>query len=284
VYESAWPGNTLKIGEKRGGFAMMKQVSLPNGVRLAYTDAGSGAPLMLVHGFCGSSAYWQKVIPALAKRFRVIVPDLRGHGSSSAPDEPYTMERLAEDLVHLLDALEVEQTTLLGHSLGGYVTLAFAERYADRLTGFGLIHSTAYPDDEQGKANRDKSMESIRQNGMEPFIKALVPRLFAPDSVTSRPDDVRLAREIGLGTDPQGAIRTLQGMRDRPDRRHVLQKTSLPVLLVAGEQDQIVSPAKTFTADGSHVRQVLLPKAGHMGMLEVPDDLTAAIGEFMGSF
>lgn len=263
---------------------MMKQASLPNGVRLAYTDAGSGEPILLVHGFCGSSAYWQKVIPALAERFRVIAPDLRGHGGSSAPDEPYTMERMAEDLVHLLDALEVERAALLGHSLGGYVTLAFAERHADRLTGFGLIHSTAYPDDEQGRANRDKGMESIRQNGMEPFVKALVPKLFAPDSAAARPDDMRLAREIGLGTDPKGAIHTLQGMRDRPDRRHVLQETRLPVLLVAGEQDQIVSPAKTFTADGPHVRQVLLSKAGHMGMLEVPEDLTEAIGQFMRSF
>ncbi len=258
----------------------MKQTFQTNGATLAYRDEGTGAPLVLIHGFCGSSQYWQEVIPALATEFRVIAPDLRGHGDSSAPDESYTMDKMADDLARLLDHLELPKVVMFGHSLGGYVTLAFAEKYADKLTGFSLVHSTAYPDDEKGKENRLKGMESIRENGMEPFIKALVPKLFAPDHVTTMQDAVQLARQIGLATDPQGAIRTLEGMRDRPDRNHVLRNAQIPILLVAGENDQIIPKEKTFSVDAPHVRQELIPSAGHMGMLEAPEALVPIIRQF----
>lgn len=260
---------------------MMKRVELKNGVKVAYQDAGSKEPLVLLHGFCGSSHYWQKVIPQLAESFRVIAPDLRGHGESSAPDGVYTMEQLAEDLALLVEELGLSRIHLFGHSLGGYATLAFAEKHADKLAGYGLIHSTPFPDDEAAKSNRDKGAQSITENGMEPFVKALVPKLFAPAHVSTMPEEIRLAKEIGLSTDPTGAKQTLKGMRDRVDRQHVLEQTRLPVLLVAGEEDQIIPAAKTFVVDGPLVRQVLLPGAGHMGMLEAPEDLVAAIVRFL---
>jgi 3-oxoadipate enol-lactonase len=259
----------------------VKQITTRNGVTLACRDEGTGSPLVLIHGFCGSSAYWQKVIPELAKQYRVIAPDLRGHGESSAPDETCTMERLADDLVHLLDELSLPRVIMFGHSLGGYVTLAFAEKYPDKLSGFGLIHSTAFPDSTEGKANREKGMESIREHGIEPFIKALVPKLFAPEHVETMPEEVRLVKTIGLATDPMGAVHTLQGMRDRADRNHVLKNTSLPVLLVAGERDQIIPPERTFSVEAPHVSRELIRSAGHMSMLETPDELIDVIRRFL---
>lgn len=261
---------------------MTKQVQLANGLDVSYRDEGSGGEkIILLHGFCGSSSYWDKIIPLLSPAFRVLAIDLRGHGGSSAPDEPYTMERFAEDLASFLDKLELTAVHLFGHSLGGYVTLAFAEKHADRLKSFGLIHSTGFPDDEAAKANRDKGAENIRANGMEPFIKALVPKLFAPAHLASMPDEVKAAKEIGLATQPIGAIQTLKGMRDRQDRSRVLESTKLPVLLVAGAEDQIIPSEKTFTASGPNVEQVLLSKAGHMGMLEAPKELADAIVRFL---
>jgi 3-oxoadipate enol-lactonase len=252
-----------------------------NGLSLSYREEGSGVPLVLIHGFCGSSRYWQEVIPALAQHFRVIAPDLRGHGDSSAPIESYTMDVLADDLARLLEHLELPRVIMLGHSLGGYVTLAFANRYPNKLAGFGLIHSTAYPDDEKGRENRQKGMESIRENGMEPFIRALVPKLFAPDHLAAMPEAVQLAKEIGNATDPQAAIRTLEGMRDRPDRHYVLRKPELPILLVAGENDQIIPVEKSFSVDAPHVHRELIPSAGHMSMLEAPEELCKMIRQFM---
>lgn len=183
---------------------MMKHVELKNGVKLAYEDVGEKEPIVLLHGFCGSSQYWKKVIPLLSASHRVIAPDLRGHGASSAPDETYTMERFAEDLALFVDALGLSGIHLFGHSLGGYVTLAFAQKHADKLASYGLIHSTGFPDDEAAKANRDKGARSIAENGLEPFIKVLVPKLFAPSHVASMPGEVQLAKEIGLSTDPAG--------------------------------------------------------------------------------
>ncbi|QRG69379.1 alpha/beta fold hydrolase [Brevibacillus choshinensis] len=262
---------------------MVKQVQLGNGLEIAYREEGSDKKetVVLLHGFCGSSGYWSKILPALSQSYRVLAVDLRGHGGSAAPDEPYTMERFAEDLSLLVDKLELGPIHLFGHSLGGYVTLAFAQKYADKLKSFGLIHSTGYPDDEAAKANRDKGAENIRENGMEPFIKALVPKLFAPGHVSTMPEDVQVAKEIGFATKPTGAIQTLKGMRDRDDRNEVLQNTKLPVLLVAGREDQIIPSEKTFIVNGPNVEQVLLSNSGHMGMLEEPEAMADAIVRFV---
>ncbi|MEJ8545761.1 alpha/beta fold hydrolase [Brevibacillus borstelensis] len=259
----------------------MKKVYLQNGVELASIDSGKGDVVCLVHGFCGSSAYWEKLIPKLEESNRVLAPDLRGHGGSSVPDETYTVEKMADDLALLMDETGIEKMALLGHSLGGYVALAFAERYPGRLSALGLIHSTAYPDDEQAKENRTKGMESIRQNGIEPFIKALVPKLFAPGALSRYPGEWERVKQIGLQTPPDGAIRTLEAMRERTNRRHALSKLACPVLLIAGEQDQIIPAEKTFTTDGPNVHRVLLADAGHMGMLETPQQMAGEIAQFL---
>jgi len=260
---------------------MKKEVQLSNGIKIAYVEEGMGETLVLIHGFCGSSSYWHKLVPLLSKTHHVIAIDLRGHGNSSAPDEPYSMERFADDLALFVDELGLAKIHLFGHSLGGYVTLAFANQYADKLASFGLIHSTPYPDDDAAKANRDKGAQSIRENGMEPFIKALIPKLFAPSHIESMTEEVQLAKEIGFATSPIGAIQTLGAMRDRADRNHVLQETTLPVLLVAGTEDQIIPAKKTFTVDKNSVEQVLLPDAGHMGMVEAPEKMAEAMGSFL---
>jgi len=263
---------------------MKKQIQRKDGTRISYQEAGSGdTPIVLLHGFCGSSDYWHLVLPLLAASQRVIAVDLPGHGDSSAPgpDETYTMEYFAEVLHDWAQETGLDRFHLFGHSLGGYITLAFAERYADSLKSFGLIHSTSFPDDEAARQNRDKGAESIKNNGIEPFIKALIPKLFAPAHVQTMPEQLAFAKEIGLSTDPNGAIQTLRAMRDRKDRLHVLQETSLPVLLLAGEEDQVIPPAKTFVVQKAQLQQVLLPNAGHMGMLEAPEELAEAIKKFV---
>ncbi|WP_051317056.1 alpha/beta fold hydrolase [Ectobacillus panaciterrae] len=125
-----------------------KTLALPNAT-ISYADEGNGEPIVLLHGFCGSHAYWEKVIPELAKNCRVIAPDLRGHGKSSVTESDYSIQDMAEDIKHLLDKLETDKATIFSHSLGGYIVLAFAERYSERLKGFSLVHSTAYPDSEE---------------------------------------------------------------------------------------------------------------------------------------
>lgn len=258
-----------------------RQAQIREGLHLAYTEQGQGTPVVLLHGFCGSSAYWERVLPTLGDGARYIVPDLRGHGASGAPDEAYTIEAMAGDIAALLDKLAIRQAVLLGHSLGGYITLAFAEQYADRLLGFGLIHSTAFPDDEKAKQGRLNSMQTIREQGLDAFIEGLVPKLFAPAHLNSMPEAVERAKAIGRGTNAEGAIRTLEAMRGRPDRNRVLETASVPLLLVAGEQDQIIPTEKTLTVSGSHVQGRQLADVGHMSMMEHPERLAETIDAFV---
>lgn len=244
-------------------------------------EAGSGVPLVLLHGYCGSHRYWDDAAALLAERYRVITPDLRGHGDSPATDGGYTMESLAEDTLRLLDRLGIERAFLFGHSLGGYVTLSFAEQYAVRLIGFGLVHSTSYPDSDFAKANRDKAVDTINNDGVAAFVNGLVPKLFAPEHRNEQQGPMRKAIEIGYGTSSQGAIGCALGMRDRPDRTPVLQHASLPILLLAGEKDEVIAEERRFPVTGTLVTRVTLAGVGHMSMMENPSALADAIGAFV---
>ncbi|MFF2483358.1 alpha/beta fold hydrolase [Paenibacillus sp. NPDC058071] len=263
-----------------------RKMIIDNGLELAYYDsqeAGPEAPVVvLLHGFCGSSSYWEKVVPLLAGRARLLIPDLRGHGrSSSSSEEAYTMEMYASDLADMLSRLEIAEAHLLGHSLGGYITLAFAERYGDRLRSFGLVHSTSLPDSEAAKANRDASAAAIRKDGIEAFIDGLVPKLFAAGHLETMEETVERWKRIGYGTSPAGAVGASLGMKERPDRTEVLKRWNKPLLLLAGEHDQIMPTERTLIADGENVAQVLLSGSGHMAMAEQPNEFAQAVSNFI---
>ncbi|WP_042456872.1 alpha/beta fold hydrolase [Neobacillus dielmonensis] len=245
---------------------------------ISYMDEGEGFPIVLLHGFCGSSGYWQEVVPVLTKNYRVIAPDLPGHGQSEVLRAPCTMEDLAAIILGFLDELHVQNVIMLGHSLGGYITLAFAEKYLDRLKGFSIVHSTAFPDSEEAKKNREANVQRINQNGIHSFVEGLVPNLFATEN--SNKPYVAAAKEIGYSTSPQGAMDTLIAMKNRPDRNSVLEATGLPVLLIAGENDRIVSPDKTFSVSKTNIKHALIKDAGHMSMYENPEELISIIKKF----
>jgi pimeloyl-ACP methyl ester carboxylesterase len=259
----------------------LQKLKISDALELAYSEEGEGETVVLIHGYCGSYQYWDKIIPLLSSQYRIIAVDLRGHGMSSAPEESYSMEAMAEDIYRLLEHLEVEQVQLFGHSLGGYITLAFAENYPDKLRSWGLIHSTAYPDSEEGKANRGKAIQSIRTGGMEAFMEGLAPKLFAAAHKETMASYISQVKHIGYSTSITGAIAAAEGMRDRPDRRHVIEQSAVPVLLIAGGGDQVIPPEKTFTAEGPRISQARLEGAGHMSMYETPEQLASVLREFL---
>ncbi|MCL6571072.1 MAG: alpha/beta hydrolase, partial [Bacillus sp. (in: Bacteria)] len=223
---------------------------------IAYIDKGEGHVIVLLHGFCGSSVYWEEVIPMLAESYRVIAPDLPGHGKSTSPKKDYSLEDSADSIRDLLDELTIHQVTMFGHSLGGYITLSFAEKYSDRLNGFSLIHSTAFPDSEEAKKGRLANAEKVKETGVLPLIDGLVPKLFSPENLGEK--YVEMVKKIGYSTSPNGAISTLIAMKERPDLTSVLETTQLPVLLIAGEQDQIIPAEKTFSVSKATIKQSLL--------------------------
>ncbi|MFE4707492.1 alpha/beta fold hydrolase [Peribacillus simplex] len=246
--------------------------------KLSYIDTGKGnETLLFIHGFCGSHEYWSDIIAELKDEYRIIAVDLRGHGASEEIGGSFSIEDMAADIASFLEELEIGQVYMFGHSLGGYITLAFAERFPGKLSGFSLVHSTAFPDDETGKEGRLKAVEKIESEGIPAFIDGLIPKLFA----NSDDPNIDHIKEIGYKTSEIGAIGSLHAMRNRIDRNHVLKDTKLPVLLVAGEQDKVIPVDKTFSVKGSHIKEVILKGSGHMGMLEAPSRLIEEIIRFV---
>lgn len=248
---------------------------------LFYEDKGVGQTVVLLHGFCGSHAYWKYVTDDLSEYYRVIAIDLRGHGKSAVPEDSYTIADMANDLKLLLDKLEVEHASIIGHSLGGYIALSFAEQYKEYVEGLGLIHSTAYPDSEKAKQGRLKAIESIQSQGMEGFIDRLSEKLFAPQNLEPFKGEVEFIKTIGYATKIQGAVGALEAMKNREDKIQFLKEYNKPLLLVAGQEDQIIPIEKTFAIEGEHVSQILLEKSGHMGMLEEPQAIIEALNTFL---
>ncbi|WP_312096772.1 alpha/beta hydrolase [Niallia sp.] len=248
--------------------------------QLFYKEQGKGENIILIHGFCGSIDYWEYVIPLLSDKYHVIAVDLRGHGSSTFSGEPFEIEDLAKDIKELLAELEVDKAYMFGHSLGGYVTLAFAELFEDSLKGFGLIHSTAYPDTEEGKDGRLNAIRKIQDIGIEEFVNGLIPNLFADESLTKLPSEVEKAKRIGYGTDTIAAMETQAAMRKRPDRNIVVEKSKLPVLLLKGTKDKVVPLDRVASASSPNITEFRL-ETGHMSMQEAPNELAKAICSFV---
>jgi 3-oxoadipate enol-lactonase len=249
-------------------------------VTLHYSESGTGTPVVLLHGFPLSSETWRAQRAGLGDRWRVITPDLRGHGKSPAPDGAYSVEAMARDLLAFLDSLRIPKAVIMGHSMGGYVTLAAAKIAPERFLALGLIASQAAADTDEARQGRLKLVEKVRVEGSAAVAAALIPRLFAPGADAKI---VEAARQMILNTPRAGMIGTLQAMAARENTEAVLAKTRVPVLLLAGEHDQIIPLAKSqsLAAAVPGTTLAVIEKAGHMPMLEEPERTTAAIGEFL---
>ena len=254
-----------------------------NGSRVSYFEEGTGEPVVLLHGFCGSALYWEKIVPLLSKDYRVIAIDLPGHGQSENLPGSSSIKKIAAHIRDFLVQAGVKKSAMFGHSMGGYVTLSFAEQFPEMLKGFSLVHSTAHPDSEEAKRARSINAGKIESEGLNPFIDGLVPKLFAETFSGRNEKAVERAKDIGYSTSKEGAIVSLLAMKDRPDFNHVLEQASMPILLIAGKLDGVVPPEKTFSVDKPHVRKGLIEDAGHMGMYESPDELAGQMKAFLES-
>lgn len=225
---------------------------------------------MLLHGFAEDGTIWEPQITALKDNYQLLVPDLPGCGQSPMPVDDLSLEKLANLLIALLDKEEIPQCILIGHSMGGYITLAVAEKYPHRLTVFGLFHSTAYGDSDEKIAGRRKSIEFIRKNGAPAYIRQSMPNLFAESSRKEHPEWIDSLIDRYTAFNPDALTQYQEAMISRPDRTHVLQQFAGPVLFIIGKQDPLiplqVSLQQTHMPGLSHIH--ILEDAGHMGMLE----------------
>ncbi len=262
----------------------MNERRTPDG-KTAYLEAGTGRPLVLVHGFPLSKAMWRPQLDALAGSARVLAVDLPGFGGSRGFDGPPSVEAMADRVAEFLDALQIREPAVLGGlSMGGYVTLAFARRHAARLRGLVLADTKADADDDTGKANRDKMIALVNESGPRVVIEQMLPKLLGADTVARRPAVAEEVRAIGAAQPAAAIADALRAMRDRPDATPGLSAVSVPTLVVVGEQDALTPPMKAEEL-GRAIRGAkvqVIPGAGHMANLEDPEAFNAAVRAFLG--
>lgn len=245
-----------------------------NGIQMGYDVIGeAGTPIVLIHGFGLNRRIWVEVAEKYLKPHQVILPDVRGHGESEAPEGAYPMTLLAEDIKELLDFLVIEKAAVCGHSMGGYITLAFAERYPERLAGLGLITTRAKADSAEQRADRYQMVEKVRENGAIVLAESLGPKLTKDEAL------IKESYEMLSNSDPLGIIGVLQGMAERPDRLGLLSNITVPALVIAGDQDQIIDlgDARLMAEAIPRAKFHLISGTGHMPMMEQPEDVASGL-------
>ncbi len=260
---------------------MESKVLTINNADISYYDIGKGKPIVLLHGFAGSKKYWEKVAPDLASDYGVIIPDLPGHGESGMSGERSSIEDMAVVMKEFLEGLSVDQVTMFGHSMGGYITLAFTEMYPEKLSGFSLVHSTTLPDSDEAKEGRDSNAKKVLEDGFYEIMAGLSKKLFSPDNYEKNAEDIKRMVDIGISTSDKGVINALLSMKERPDRTQVLERTDLPVLVITGDKDQIIPAEKAFWSDRPQIRRESIDGAGHMSMIEQPKELVRIMKDFL---
>ncbi|WP_300598511.1 alpha/beta hydrolase [Niabella sp.] len=258
-----------------------KTININNSI-VHYTIEGVGRPVVLLHGFGEDSTVWENQVAYLRHHYQVIVPDIPGSGQSELTED-MSMEGIAAVVKLIIEAEELESVTLIGHSMGGYATLAFAAQYPHLLDGFGLFHSTGAADTEEKKETRRKGIAFIEKNGANAFLKTTIPNLFSAHTKETHPELVEQFT-ASLPAFSKTALKSYyEAMIQRPERIDLFSKTDLPVLFIIGEQDAVISFEDVLKqASMPRVSYIhVLHQSGHMGMLEEAAKASAAIEEFL---
>ena len=258
-----------------------QRVTLPHGTT-RYLEAGSGWPVVLLHAFPLNADMWRGQLERVPAGSRFIAPDLRGLGPDAGAAAS-SMDDFADDVIALLDALQIDKATIGGLSMGGYATFALLRRAPERASRVILADTRSTADNEQGRANRGKMLDTVRTTGVAAVVDEMMPKLLGATSQGGRPDVARRVREIALKNSVEGVAGAIAAMRDRPDSTAQLAKISVPVLVLVGEEDTLTPPADS-EAIRSHITRahlVDIPRAGHLSNLEAPDEFSAALADFL---
>ncbi len=242
-------------------------------MKLAYTRQGQGTPLVLIHGYPLDHSIWDDVAPLLSGTFDLILPDLRGFGASAASTDVCTMADMASDLAELLDRLGLQQAALAGHSMGGYVALAFARAYPARLRGLGLVASQVLADKPEGREARYKTAATVAEHGVGVVAEAMTPKLSTDAQVQA------LVRGLIEQQTSAAVIGALQAMAERLDSTELLPNLQMPVVLIHGDADVLIpiDRAREVQTAVPQARLFTLAGVGHMPMLEAPQQVADAL-------
>lgn len=255
----------------------------PIPLRYAEYGVGGAGPVVLLHGFPLNRGMWDEVVPALADRYHVIVPDLRGHGETEAPDGPYSVVEFANDVIALLDSLGHPKAAIVGLSMGGYISLQLLTRTPERLTACVLADTSGRADTEERKQARAAQAEVIRKDGLGAFANLVLPRMFSASAFTGRPDLVERFRQTITSQQPEAVVAALQALASRPEMLERLKTVEVPTLVLVGSEDAATTPQEShdLAAAIPDATLVVLPGAGHMSNWEDPEGFSRAVRTFL---
>jgi pimeloyl-ACP methyl ester carboxylesterase len=261
----------------------MNYYILYNGGKIYYTDTGEGEIIVLLHGYLETSDIWNGFAKQLAEKFRVICIDLPGHGLSKVYGECHTMEFMAGAVRSLLDNLNIKKVFLTGHSMGGYVTLAFLELFPELLDGYCLFHSHPFADSSEIFHKRENEIKVVRSGKKYLIYPESVSAMYANDNLDKFREAVERSKDIASTIRDEGIIAVLNGMMIRPSRLAVIEKGKVPCLWILGKLDKYISceavPKKVTLP--SNARIVILERSGHMGFVEEEDHSVKVMTDFI---
>lgn len=248
-----------------------------NPVDLYYEEYGQGIPAIFLHGFPFDHSIWEPLVPMLRDKARMILPDLRGFGRSPVTDDIYTMRLQAEDIVRLMDRLEIEKAVLVGHSMGGYISLAFAQAYPTRLLGLGLVATQAAADTPERRQSRYKTAEAVAHKGARVVASNMV------NTLTPKRELIEPISELILKASPAGIEGALKGMAERHDLTSELSNITVPAVVLLGSSDQLLPRDRVEMMAQMMPKGWLveIPNSGHMLMMEDPQAVAGPLTELL---
>lgn len=258
---------------------MLMKTTIYKNTKITFTDQGKGTTIVLLHGFLENQTMWNAFVPEFAKKHRVITIDLLGHGQTESLGYVHSMEDQA-DMVHsVLHDLKIRKAVLVGHSMGGYVALAFAELYPDAMKGLVLLNSTSRADSDERKINRDRAIVAVKQN-YAAFVRMSIANLFSEDNRVRLDEAIEKVKIEALKTPLQGIVAALEGMKIRKDREVILHFAPYPILLILGKKDGVLNYEDNLDQiEGTKV-QLTTFDDGHMSHIENQDELMKVLLDF----
>ena len=262
----------------------MQKSLLFKGEQLEYELKGSGLPVMLVHGFTEDRRIWDQLLTGMEEKYKWILPDLPGSGKSAFNGSLHQLKDFAEALHAIMVDENIPELVLIGHSMGGYIALAFAEKYPEKIHALGLFHSSSYADSSEKKEAREKNIRFIRKNGSALFIEQSIPGLYSDSFKRDNREEIQFQVERYANFNPDSLVQYLEAMKDRPNTTGVLKSITKRVLFIMGEEDKAV-PLKD-ALEQCHLPQIsyihILTRTSHMGMIENTNLCNSFVDRFLG--
>lgn len=248
--------------------------------KISYTDSGQGTAVVFLHGFLENKTMWKDYVSFFSDQYRIITIDLLGHGESECLGYIHEMEENANIVHEILLHLKIEKVTIVGHSMGGYVGLAFAELHPAAIKKLVLLNSTAKEDSPEKKINRTRAIKAVKQNYIG-FVNLAIANLFSENNRTKFAKEIEKAKIIALKTPLQGIIASLEGMKVRKDREALLQKNLFPVLLILGKKDPVLNYEDTISQVEDTTAELVSFEDGHMSSIENKEELKIVLSRFL---